>query len=193
MKNPTLVLASTSPYRRTILEKLMVPFEIASPECDETPGENESPQDLVLRLAKTKAESCRVSEPSLIIGSDQVCIVNNRIVGKPLTKEKAIEQLLAQSGQTITFITGLALHNTGKGTTQSVIDTFDVHFRQLSRKQIETYVDKEQPLNCAGSFMCEGLGIALFERLTGDDPNTLIGLPLIKLIDLLNREGFSVL
>lgn len=193
MKKLTLVLASTSPYRRSILEKLAVPFLTAAPDCDETPFENETPEQLVKRLAESKARSCQVKQPSLVIGSDQVCIINNQIIGKPHNRGNAITQLEAQSGKAITFVTGLSIYNTETNHCHSIIDTFRVHFRRLTQTQIEAYVDKEQPFNCAGSFKSEGLGIALFERLEGDDPNTLIGLPLIKLIDLLEKENFYVL
>jgi MAF protein len=193
MPNYQLVLASTSPYRKQLLNKLAIEFETASPDFDETPLENEAPIELVRRLAKGKAESCLVSQPSLVIGSDQVCVINGNIIGKPHTREKAIEQLLDQSGQSIQFYTGLALHNTHTGLTDIKVDTFSVHFRALSKKQIENYVDKEQPFYCAGSFKSEGLGIALFERLEGKDPNTLVGLPLIDLIDMLAAQGVEVL
>ncbi|NOH25461.1 Maf family protein [Vibrio europaeus] len=193
MPNYQLVLASTSPYRKQLLNKLAIEFETASPAFDETPLENEAPIELVKRLAQGKAESCSVSQPSIIIGSDQVCVINGNIIGKPHTRDKAIEQLCAQSGQSIQFYTGLALHNTHTGLTDIKVDTFTVHFRALSKKQIENYVDKEQPFYCAGSFKSEGLGIALFERLEGKDPNTLVGLPLIDLIDMLAAQGVEVL
>ncbi|MDC5840786.1 Maf-like protein [Vibrio europaeus] len=193
MPNYQLVLASTSPYRKQLLNKLAIEFDTASPAFDETPLENEAPIELVKRLAQGKAESCSVSQPSIIIGSDQVCVINGNIIGKPHTREKAIEQLLDQSGQSIQFYTGLALHNTRTGLTDIKVDTFTVHFRALSKKQIENYVDKEQPFYCAGSFKSEGLGIALFERLEGKDPNTLVGLPLIDLIDMLAAQGVEVL
>jgi MAF protein len=193
MQNYQLVLASTSPYRRQLLNKLAVKFETASPEFDETPLENESPIELVTRLAKGKAQSCSLTKPSLVIGSDQVCVINGKIIGKPHTREKAIEQLTQQSGQSIQFYTGLALYNSHTNGTEVKVDTFTVHFRQLTTKQIANYVDKEEPLFCAGSFKSEGLGIALFERLEGKDPNTLVGLPLIDLIDMLEAQGFEVL
>lgn len=188
-----LVLASTSPFRQQLLSKLHLPFSTAIPDCDETPHDGEPPQRLVQRLAEEKARSCSVTAPSLVIGSDQVCVINGQIVGKPHTREKAIEQLLSQSGQAITFYTGLALYNTETDQAQVVLDTFTVHFRQLSREMATHYVDREQPLNCAGSFKSEGLGIALFERLEGDDPNTLVGLPLIQLVKLLENESVYVL
>ena len=191
---PKLILASTSPFRRSILEKIQVPFDAISPTCDETPLENESPRDLVTRLAEQKALSCGIKDPNyLIIGSDQVCVINDHIVGKPLTREKAITQLQEASGQIITFYTGLSLFNSTTMSSETLCEEFKVHFRQLTKKQIENYVDKEMPLYCAGSFKCEGLGIALFEKLEGKDPNTLIGLPLITLIDMLERQQFQVL
>ncbi|NVD07039.1 septum formation inhibitor Maf [Vibrio sp. JPW-9-11-11] len=193
MPNYQLVLASTSPYRRQLLNKLAMEFVTASPEFDETPLENESPVELVTRLAKGKAQSCPVSKPSLVIGSDQVCVINNKIIGKPHTREKAIEQLTQQSGQPIEFYTGLALYNSHTNETEVKVDTFTVHFRHLTHKQITNYVDKEQPFFCAGSFKSEGLGIALLERLEGKDPNTLVGLPLIDLIDMLEAQGVEVL
>ncbi|WPC74972.1 Maf family protein [Vibrio porteresiae] len=193
MQNYQLVLASTSIFRQQLLEKLAIPFVTAKPDCDETPLLNETAERLVTRLAVAKAKSCQLTQPSLVIGSDQVCVINNQIVGKPHTEEAAIEQLLSQSGKTIRFYTGLALYNTETEEAQVTLDHFDVHFRQLSRSQVETYVRKEQPLYCAGSFKSEGLGIALFERLEGDDPNSLIGLPLIKLVSLLEQAGHPVL
>ncbi|UPQ88811.1 Maf family protein [Vibrio sinaloensis] len=193
MQNYQLVLASTSPYRRQLLNKLAVEFVTESPEFDETPLENESPIELVKRLAKGKAQSCPLTKPSLVVGSDQVCVINGKIIGKPHTREKAIEQLTQQSGQSIQFYTGLALYNSHTNETEVKVDTFTVHFRKLSAAQIANYVDKEQPFFCAGSFKSEGLGIALFERLEGKDPNTLVGLPLIDLIDMLEAQGFQVL
>ncbi|MDD9154673.1 Maf family protein [Aliivibrio sp. S4TY2] len=189
-----LILASTSPFRRSILEKIQCPFDAISPVCDETPLNNESPKELVTRLAEQKARSCGIEDPHhLIIGSDQVCIINGDIIGKPLTREKAISQLQKASGQIITFYTGLSLLNTTTMVAETLCEEFHVHFRSLDTQQIESYVDKEMPLHCAGSFKCEGLGIALFNKLEGKDPNTLIGLPLITLIDMLDRQGFSVL
>lgn len=188
-----LVLASTSPYRKQLLDKLSLPFVTASPEFDETPLQDEEAKQLVKRLAIGKAESCHTDRPSLIIGSDQVCVIDGQIIGKPHSREKAIQQLTNQSGKAIQFYTGLAIHNTETKKTEVTIDTFTVHFRQLTQQQICSYVDKEQPFYCAGSFKSEGLGITLFERLEGKDPNTLVGLPLIDLIDMLDAQGVSVL
>ncbi|TQP04889.1 Maf family protein [Vibrio cholerae] len=193
MQNYQLVLASTSPFRQQILAKLKLPFATAKPDCDETPLIGETPEHLVMRLAENKARSCFLADPSLVIGSDQVCVIDGQIIGKPLTTEKAVEQLLRQSGQAITFYTGLALFNNQTQQTQVLCDTFTVHFRTLSESMARRYVEAEQPLHCAGSFKSEGLGIALFERLEGDDPNSLIGLPLIKLIQLLENEGLNVI
>ncbi|MGF1741658.1 Maf-like protein [Vibrio profundum] len=192
--NPySIVLASTSPFRQQLLAKLEIPFTVASPNCDETPMENETPDQLVERLALEKAASCPLSRPSLVIGSDQVCVIDGNIVGKPLTRENAIRQLQQQSGKAITFYTGLAVYNSDSKQSDVIIDTVVVHFRTLSRSAIENYIDKEQPLYCAGSFKCEGLGIALFDRIESSDPNSLIGLPLIRLVDLLHKHGVEVL
>ncbi|EGR0745147.1 septum formation inhibitor Maf [Vibrio parahaemolyticus] len=193
MKNYQLVLASTSPFRQQLLEKLSVPFICLSPDCDETPYESEAPLDLVQRLAVNKATSCSIKKPSLVIGSDQVCVIDGKIVGKPLNRENAINQLLAQSGKAITFYTGLAVYNSVTNLTEVGYDTFEVHFRNLNREQIERYVDREEPFDCAGSFKSEGMGICLFEKLVGKDPNTLVGLPLIDLIDMLQKQGFEIL
>ncbi|WP_407552102.1 Maf family protein [Vibrio parahaemolyticus] len=193
MKNYQLVLASTSPFRQQLLEKLSVPFICLSPDCDETPYESETPLDLVQRLAVNKATSCSIKKPSLVIGSDQVCVIDGKIVGKPLNRENAINQLLAQSAKAITFYTGLAVYNSVTNLTEVGYDTFEVHFRNLNREQIERYVDREEPFYCAGSFKSEGMGICLFEKLVGKDPNTLVGLPLIDLIDMLQKQGFEIL
>ncbi|GAM73320.1 maf/yceF/yhdE family protein [Vibrio ishigakensis] len=194
MTDYQLVLASTSPFRAEILKKLQLPFLTLSPDFDETPLKDETPQELVIRLAEGKARSCHLPEGNhLVIGSDQVCVVDGKILGKPHTREKAIAQLKAQSGKSICFYTGLALFDSSTGATETKLDTFVVHFRDLTDTQIAAYVDKEQPLNCAGSFKSEGLGIALFSRLEGKDPNTLIGLPLIDLVGMLESKGVAVL
>ena len=186
---PNLVLASTSPYRRMLLEKLGIPFECAAPEVDETPQPGESPRHLVTRLAKEKAQSLAVRYPAhLIIGSDQVCVLDGEITGKPHTEENACQQLLRARGTIVTFYTGLALYNSASGHLQTECEPFDVHFRHLSEQEIMDYVRRERPLNCAGSFKSEGLGIALFDKLDGRDPNTLVGLPLIALCQMLRRE-----
>lgn len=191
---PRLILASTSPWRRALLEKLAIPFECAAPEVDETPMSGEAPRHLVSRLAQAKAQSLAHRFPDhLIIGSDQICVLDSEITGKPLTEEKARQQLTKASGNIVTFYTGLALYNSATGHLQTEVEPFDVHFRHLSETEIEDYVRKERPLHCAGSFKSEGLGIALFERLEGRDPNTLIGLPLIALCQMLRREEMNPL
>lgn len=189
-----LVLASTSPYRRALLEKIGVPFECAAPGVDETPRAGETPRQLVLRLAQAKAQSLAERYPAhLIIGSDQVCVLDGEITGKPLTEENAYRQLMKARGSIVTFYTGLALYNSATGHLQTECEPFDVHFRHLSEQEIGDYLRKERPLNCAGSFKSEGLGITLFERLEGRDPNTLVGLPLIALCQMLRRENSNPL
>lgn len=188
-----LVLASTSPFRRELLGRLGLPFETAAPEVDETRRGEESPQQLVVRLAEAKARAASDRFPgSVIIGSDQVACIDDRILGKPGNREKAIEQLRQASGRSVDFFTGLCVLE-ASGTANVVCEPFRVHFRTLSDTRIAHYVDREKPFNCAGSFKSEGLGIALFERLEGDDPNTLIGLPLIRLVDMLEAAGIQVL
>ncbi|WBM69215.1 Maf-like protein [Buttiauxella sp. WJP83] len=189
-----IVLASTSPYRRELLEKLGMPFITAAPQVDETPTAGESARHLVMRLAQAKAQALSTEYPNhLIIGSDQVCVLEGKIVGKPHTEEKAVEQLLMARNTIVTFYTGLALFNSASGNLQVICEPFDVHFRHLSEQEIRNYVRKEQPLQCAGSFKSEGLGIALFDRLSGKDPNTLVGLPLMSLCEMLNNEGCNPL
>lgn len=189
-----LLLASTSPWRRMLLEKLTLPFECAAPEVDETPQPGESARQLVVRLAQAKAQALASRFPQhLIIGSDQVCVLDGEITGKPHTEENAHRQLRKASGTIVTFYTGLALYNSANGHLQTECEPFDVHFRHLSDQEIEAYIRKENPLQCAGSFKSEGLGITLFDRLEGRDPNSLVGLPLIALCQMLRREGFNPL
>ncbi|MCP3869997.1 MAG: septum formation inhibitor Maf [Gammaproteobacteria bacterium] len=188
-----LVLGSTSRYRKQLLERLGIDFTTASPSIDESAREGEKPEALVVRLAESKARAAGSSFPdSLIIGSDQVACIEGRMLGKPGTHKAAIAQLKKAAGKRVTFYTGLCLLNTATGAVQTVSEPFHVHFRPLTASQIENYLSKEQPYDCAGSFKSEGLGISLFERLEGDDPNALIGLPLIRLIDMLASEGISV-
>lgn len=161
------------------------------PNADETALPGESPLQLVARLAELKAKSID-HENALIIGSDQVAVFDDKIIGKPHTHEKAVEQLSRFSGHHVTFLTGLCLYNSATGQTQISVEPFSVYFRQLSLSQIEHYLHSEKPYNCAGSFKSEGMGICLFEKLEGDDPNTLIGLPLIRLVQMLGNEGVDV-
>lgn len=171
----------------------MVPFITDDPDIDESALDGESPRALVERLAIGKAEAVAARHPnSLIIGSDQVAVHGDEIVGKPHTHERAVQQLQAASGKQITLYTGLALINTQSGGRQSDVVPFRVHFKTLDDHTIENYLRKEQPYNCAGSVRAEGLGIALLERFEGDDPNALIGLPLIRLVAMLERENYSL-
>ncbi|MEC6832080.1 Maf family protein [Photobacterium toruni] len=192
--NQPLVLASTSPFRKSLLEKLQLPFTTANPNVNEAMLDNESATALVMRLAQAKALACAESHPNhLIIGSDQVCVIDGEILGKPHTEANACAQLRAASGKIITFYTGLCLYNSCTQTTQVICEPFHVHFRTLTDSEIAHYVTQEQPLYCAGSFKSEGLGIALFDRLEGRDPNTLVGLPLIALREMLANEHLTVL
>ncbi|GGD78455.1 Maf family protein [Lacimicrobium alkaliphilum] len=189
-----LILASTSVYRKTCLEKLGLPFSCDTPHCDETPHNNERAEQLVTRLALKKAESiAHKHHDALIIGSDQVACIEDEIIGKPLNHDTAIEQLSAASGKTVRFYTGLCLFDSHDQSYQLEVETFDVVFRKLSQQQIEGYLRKEQPYYCAGSFKSEGLGICLFKRLQGRDPNTLVGLPLILLSEMLRNKGIDAL
>ena len=189
-----LVLASTSPFRKSVLEKLGVPFECHAPEVDETPQTGENPAQLVERLSIAKAQAVASHyQQGLIIGSDQVAVIDDEILGKPGNHENAVKQLERASGKTVTFLTGLALVNAANGSIQAEVVPFKVVFRTLTHSQIVNYLHAEQPYNCAGSFKSEGLGIALFERLEGEDPNTLIGWPLIRLIRMLEKEGLTVI
>jgi septum formation protein len=189
-----LILASSSPFRRELLARLMIPFEVVPPDVDESPQPGESPAQLVERLAIAKARTVAASHPdALVIGSDQVAVHGRDIVGKPLTHERAVAQLRAASGRAITLYTGLALVNSATGRVQSEVVPYRVLFRSLTDAQIENYLRKEQPYHCAGSVKSEGLGVALLERFEGDDPATLIGLPLIRLTRMLENEGIAVL
>ncbi len=191
--NAPIILGSTSPFRRNLLKKLCIDFTTAAPDIDEKALPGESPAELVSRLAVEKAAAVSARHPNaLIIGSDQVASIDQQILGKPGNREGAIDQLLAASGRCVTFYTGLCLLNSASGRKQVTCETFHVHFRSLGRHQIERYIDQERPYECAGSFKSEGLGISLFERLEGDDPNTLIGLPLIQLVSMLGNEGVQV-
>jgi MAF protein len=189
-----LVLASSSLYRRELLGKLAIPFETGTPDIDETPYPGELPNALVSRLSAEKAAALQSAYPdSLIVGSDQIATLDNTLLTKPGSLEKAKKMLLACSGRQVNFITGLSLLNTTTGRCKTVVEEFQVYFRSLSEREISRYLEKELPLDCAGSFKVEGLGICLFEKLQGNDPNALIGLPLIRLVDLLKAEGLSPL
>ncbi len=194
MSTTTLILASSSPYRRELLQRLQIPFSVDEPDIDESAIDNEPPVALVERLAITKARAVgKKHNNALIIGADQVAVHGNQIVGKPHTHDNAVKQLRQASGQRIVLYTGLALFNAATNKLQSEVVPYYVQFRELSDEQIETYLHKEKPYKCAGSVKSEGLGIALLERFEGDDPNTLIGLPLIPLIRMLEQEGVRII
>jgi MAF protein len=189
-----LYLASTSVYRKALLEKLTSNFHTAKPEVDETPLSGETPEQLVLRLAEAKARAIAANlTDGLVIGSDQVAVFAGNILGKPHTVDNAFAQLASFSGNAVTFLTGLAVVDAKSQQAKVCIEPFVVHFRHLTNEEISTYIAREQPLNCAGSFKSEGLGITLFEKLEGDDPNSLIGLPLIKLHAMLKEFGADLL
>ncbi len=189
-----LVLASTSPYRRALLEHLGLAFDTAAPDIDETPLENETPTALVSRLSEAKARAVAAQfSDALIIGSDQVAVLDKQILGKPGNHEKAIQQLQAASGRRVIFLTGLCLLNSNTGNCHVRVVPFSVVFRLLTEIQIEQYLLRDTPYQCAGSFKSEGLGISLFEKMEGNAPNALVGLPLIELTTLLAAEGMDVL
>jgi len=189
-----LLLASSSIYRRHLLQKLQLDFDWASPNIDETPLFDETPMDLVKRLSEGKALSLANEFPNhLIIGSDQVASFNGQIIGKPGNHENAIRQLSLFSGNSAIFYTGICLLNPQTRQLHTQVETFEVQFRKLSHTQIENYLFREKPYDCAGSFKSEGLGICLFQSMNGRDPNSLIGLPLIALVDLLALEGADLL
>jgi MAF protein len=173
---------------------LGVEFSSISPDVNETVQPDEPPEKLVIRLAESKArEVAKDHQGALVIGSDQVAVVDGTIMGKPGDHQQAVEQLSCVSGKRVSFLTGLCLLNSETGHLQVCCEPFHVIFRVLQQQEIENYLLKEKPYNCAGSFKSEGLGISLFERLEGEDPNALIGLPLIRLIAMLRNEGLDVL
>jgi len=186
----TLVLASSSPYRRELLSRFKLPFDVFSPDIDETPHINEKAKEISFRLAREKAFKVAPHYAnSLIIGSDQTAACENQIIEKPNTHENAVKQLVFLSGKIVTFYTSLCLLNTKTQKVQECVVEFEVKYKKLNHKMIETYLLKEQPYNCVGSVKSEGLGITLLEYIKGEDPTALIGLPLIKLSDMLQNEG----
>jgi len=188
-----LLLASSSVYRRELLARLRLPFTCASPDIDESHRPGETATELVQRLAREKAQALAAAHPQhLIIGSDQVAVLGERIIGKPHNFEKARDQLLAVSGNSVTFLTGLALLNSQTGTCQVDCVAFTVHMRNLTPERIERYLHAEQPYDCAGSFKAEGLGVSLFQSTEGPDATSLIGLPLIRLVGMLLAEGIEI-
>jgi len=194
MSRPRLILASTSPYRRALLERLRVPFEVVRPEVDEAPLAGETPRDLALRLAVAKAQAVGAAHPdALVIGSDQVAALDGEALSKPETHARAVAQLRRMRGRRVEFLTALAVHCAATRRTVSRLVPYAVEFRRYTDRQLEDYLRAEQPYDCAGSAKAEGLGIALIRRMEGDDPNALIGLPLIALVDLLGEHGFELL
>jgi septum formation protein len=189
-----LVLASTSAYRRSLLARLGVPFEVAAPAVDEAPLGGESPPDLVRRLAAAKAEAVARRYPDAwVIGSDQLAFRDGEILGKPGSIDRCIAQLTAASGRPVTFLTAVCLFRHRDGARHATIDRTIVHFRANAAARIQRYVELERPLDCAGGFKSEGLGIALFERIESSDPTALVGLPLIWLAAALEHVGLDPL
>lgn len=194
MTKQTLILASSSEFRRELLQKLQIPFSSISPRIDETPLVNENPQETALRLAQEKAKKIGNDFPhALVIGCDQVATLDGEQLGKPLNHNNATRQLKRMRGREVTFHSALCLYNAATGNMQAQVVPYLVRFRQLSDAQIENYLKKEQPYQCAGSAKSEGLGIAIIERMLGEDPNALIGLPLIALVNMLQAEGVAVI
>lgn len=192
---PELILASTSRYRRELLARLVADFRTVAPDVDETPHDGESPADLAARLARAKAQAVAARAPgALVIGSDQVAALDGCVIGKSGSRERAVDQLSACPGREVVFHTAVSLVDarTSPAAATDAADMTRVVFRALTNAEIERYVDREQPFDCAGSFKAEGLGIALFERIETTDPTALIGLPLIALADLLRRAGFTL-
>jgi len=191
--NPKLVLASGSHFRKELLQKIYANFETASPDIDESQHAGESPQELSTRLAFEKAHALASEFPNhLIIGSDQVAMLGNTQLTKPGSHANCVEQLSLSSGQIITFYTSVCLLNAKTGESQTDLDTCHVHMKQLSADDIENYVARDEPYGCAAGFKSESLGIVLFDKIEGDDPNALIGLPLIKLTTLFKNIGVNV-
>ena len=190
----TLILASSSEFRRQLLQKLLIPFNSISPKIDETALDDEKPHETALRLAQEKAKKIGAEYPhALVIGCDQVATLDGEQLGKPGNHNNATKQLQVMRGREVTFHSALCLYNAATANMQAEVVPYLVRFRQLTDEQIESYLTKEQPYQCAGSAKSEGLGIALMERMIGEDPNALIGLPLIKLITMLQNEGVSVI
>ncbi len=188
----SLILASTSRYRRELLERLRLPFETARPRVDEVPRPGELPEALARRLAGEKSLAVSMSHPDAwVLGSDQVAALGPALLGKPGTRELAIAQLTAMSGREVHFHTAAALRG-GGGRLLEALDTTVVQFRNLQDGAIERYVDAEQPLDCAGSFKAEGLGISLFESIRSSDPTALVGLPLIAVARMLREVGYRL-
>ncbi|MBF0583117.1 MAG: septum formation protein Maf [Magnetococcales bacterium] len=197
---PPIVLASTSPYRRQLLDRLGFAYQTASPQVEETQQAGETAQQMAGRLAEAKARAVAVSYPqALIIGADQVAVLRDEtngqeeIVHKPGTHTVAVAQLQRFSGRTLHFYAGICLYHSGEGNARTLVVPSQVLFRPLDADLIDSYLRREQPYDCVGCFKSEGLGIILFEQITGEDPTALIGLPLIALRRLLQQENFAIL
>jgi septum formation protein len=192
--NPAIILASSSPYRRELLARLGLPFDCQSPNIDETPRPGETPRDLATRLARSKSEAVAraLDAPALVIGSDQVASIGGVPLHKPGNRERALVQLKQASGRTAEFHTGVTILDSRGSHAESALDLTRVHFRALSDREIERYVDRDRPYDCAGGFKAEALGIALFDRIESNDPTGLIGLPLIQVAVLLRTFGVEL-
>ena len=194
MQTRSLILGSTSPYRRELLSRLRIPFSVQSPEVDETPLDGERPMQLAQRLALAKAIAVAEKNPNaVVIGSDQVADLNGMSLGKPGNFDRAMLQLRQMSGQTVVFQTALAVVCLDSGFEQTDLASVRVQFRVLTDAEIEVYLQREKPYDCAGSAKSEGLGIALLESIANDDPTALVGLPLIRTCNLLRAAGIKIL
>ena len=194
MPLPRLILASTSPYRRDLLTRLRLPFEATNPGVDETPRAGEAPAALALRLAEEKAHAIAARYPeAIVIGGDQVAVLDGRALSKPITHENAVAQLRAMRGRRVSFLTAVAVERAATGDRRTRLVPCDVQFRAFPEDAIEPYLRADRPYDCAGSAKIDGLGIALVERLDGDDPTALVGLPLIALVSMLADLGLDVL
>lgn len=190
---PSLLLASSSPYRKALLERLGLSFSCLSPDVDESPRAGEPPRALAARLSEQKAMACAGrSDADIIIASDQTAALDTELLGKPGNFDVARRQLQRCSGRSVTFFTGLVVYDRSADVLHRAVETTRVEFRQLDEQQIERYLQREQPWDCAGSFKVEGLGISLFQRIVSDDPNALVGLPLIRLVDFLGEAGVII-
>ncbi|MET0680336.1 MAG: Maf family nucleotide pyrophosphatase [Burkholderiales bacterium] len=194
MTLPRLILASTSPYRRELLARLRLPFETLSPGVDETPRTGETPAALAVRLAEEKAHAIAARHPeAIVIGGDQVAVLDGRALSKPEAHANAVAQLRAMRGRTVTFLTAVAVEHGASGQKRARLVPCDVQFRAFPEEAIEPYLRADRPYDCAGSAKIDSLGIALVERLDGDDPTALVGLPLIALVAMLGELGLDVL
>ena len=191
--SPELVLASTSVYRKALLDRLGLRFDCVSPDVEEERLPGEHPEDLASRLAHAKASAAPATSNTLVIGSDQVAVLDGDAIGKPMEHERAVAQLKSASGRRVEFLTAVCVLHAGRRETLQHTDRTSVSFRQLTDRQIDSYLRRERPYDCAGSFKCEGLGIALFEAIETTDPTALQGLPLIWLTQALGHFGLEVL